>query len=710
MLHSPAINFMKRILSFIILFLLSAHLPAQNTVADSLQRVIKNAKHDTTRLAALLVLTEMTNDDKIWPAYNLQSKSIAEKNISKHPGGLLEERYKFYLANTNHNIGFLLSKKGVIDTALIYYDSALVMRTEIKDSSGIGYTLYGIGSAYNKQGNLMGALEYFLSSLKIMQAIKDKPGMGQCLNMIGTIYKDQLDLPNALNYYKQSLALSQESKSDKAMAAAMNNIAMIYQMENDTSALALDYFLRALELRKKTGIKSSVAQSMDNVAICYQKMKKFPEALKYSKDAMEIQQAIDDKGGIANSLNILGCIYQNQHKLDSALFYALPGMEKAMELKYPEGKKRAAQLLYDIYKEQGKWKEALEMHELLKEMNDKIVNEQTRKSGIRQEAQYKYEKQAAADSLKAVADKQIVAAQLDKEQAKNYALFGGLALVLVFAGFMFNRFRVTRNQKLVIEEQKHLVVEKQKEILDSITYARRLQEAILPPMDFVKLHLPESFIFYKPKDIVAGDFYWMETIGPDLICIAAADCTGHGVPGAMVSVVCSTALNRTVIEFGIKDSGKILDKTRSLVLETFARSSEEVKDGMDISLACINLKTGEMQWSGAFNPLWYISNEQMNEVTANKQPIGKNDQPLPFTTHALQLNKGDMLFLLTDGYADQFGGPQGKKFKYKPLKEMLLANHKEPVEKQMNILESKLAGWKGELEQVDDITIIGIRI
>jgi serine phosphatase RsbU (regulator of sigma subunit)/tetratricopeptide (TPR) repeat protein len=701
---------MKKILPLIIFFLLSESMHAQDAVTDSLQRIIKNAKHDTVRLSALNMLVEITDDDKVWPVYNLQEKTIAEHDLQMKPGGQLEKRYKFYLANTYHNIAYLKSGKGEVDSALAYYDSALVIRKDIKDSIEIGNTLYGIGQAYNKQGNQMAALDYFLSGLTMMQDTKDTAGIGRCLNVIGTIYKEQRDLPNALSYYKQSLALNEKSKNDAGTASALNNIAMIYLMENDTSSLALAYYLRSLELRKKVGVKSSIAQSLENTATCYQRMKKFPEALKYSKAALEMRQSINDNEGISSSLNSLGCIYRDQHKLDSALLYALPGMEKANELGYPIGKRRAAQLLYDIYKAQGKWKDALEMHELMKEMNDKIVNEETRKSGARMEMKYKYEQKAAADSLKVVADRQIVAAQLDKEQTKNYALFGGLVLVLVFAGFMFNRFRVTRNQKRVIEEQKHLVVEKQKEILDSITYARRLQEAILPPMDFVKSHLPESFVFYKPKDIVAGDFYWMEAIGPDLVCIAAADCTGHGVPGAMVSVVCSTALNRSVIEFGIKDTGKILNKTRELVLETFARSNEEVKDGMDISLACINSKTSEVQWSGAFNPLWYISNEQMKEITANKQPIGKNDQPLPFTTHTLQFRKGDMLFLFTDGYADQFGGPKGKKFKYKPLKEMLLANHKESPEKQMSMLESALTEWKGTIEQVDDITIIGIRM
>jgi len=266
-----------------------------------------------------------------------------------------------------------------------------------------------------------------------------------------------------------------------------------------------------------------------------------------------------------------------------------------------------------------------------------------------------------------------------------------------------------QERTLEIEEQKELVEEKQKDILDSITYAKRLQDAILPPVSFIKKFLPDSFLVYKPKDIVAGDFYWMER-SDDNILIAAADCTGHGVPGALVSVVCSNALNRTVKEFHITEPGKILDKVRELVLETFEKSESNVQDGMDISLCCITTKTKEVQWSGAYNSLWYIQKGEIKEVAADKQPIGKNNRPEPFNTHKLNLQKGDTLYLFTDGYADQFGGPKGKKFKYKQMEELLLANASKPMDEQKDVLENTLEKWKGTLEQVDDILIIGIRV
>ena len=268
---------------------------------------------------------------------------------------------------------------------------------------------------------------------------------------------------------------------------------------------------------------------------------------------------------------------------------------------------------------------------------------------------------------------------------------------------------IIESQKSEVEAQKYLVEEKQKEIIDSISYAKRLQEAILPPQEFINNHLSNNFILYKPKDLVAGDFYWAETIG-DLFFIAAADSTGHGVPGAMVSVVCSNALNRTVKEFGLTETGEILDKTRELVVETFEKSASEVKDGMDISLLCVDSKNKTIFWSGANNALWYIQNNKLLIIKPDKQPIGKTEKPSPFTTHKIEFKHGTTFYLFTDGCADQFGGEKGKKFKYKQLEELLLNNNNLTLSEQSNLLNRKFEGWKGHLEQVDDVCIIGVKI
>lgn len=260
-----------------------------------------------------------------------------------------------------------------------------------------------------------------------------------------------------------------------------------------------------------------------------------------------------------------------------------------------------------------------------------------------------------------------------------------------------------------LSEEKRKVEEHRKEMIDSITYAKRLQQAILPPVEFIKEHLPNGFVLYKPKDIVAGDFYWM-TVIDDTIFIAAADCTGHGVPGAIVSVVCSNALNRTVNEFALRDPGKILDKVTDLVVETFEKSGEQIKDGMDISFLSYNKTTKQIQWSGANNSLWYIQNEKLTEVKADKQPIGKFDNRKPFATNTIANSENTTFYLFTDGLPDQFGGPKGKKFMYKRFENILVENVNLPMDEQKAILEKEFQDWKGDLDQVDDVTVIGLKI
>lgn len=260
-----------------------------------------------------------------------------------------------------------------------------------------------------------------------------------------------------------------------------------------------------------------------------------------------------------------------------------------------------------------------------------------------------------------------------------------------------------------VVEQKQLVEEKQKEILESISYARRIQEAILPPEELIAADIPQSFILYMPKDLVAGDFYWSEKIA-DTFLIAAADSTGHGVPGAMVSVVCSNALNRAVKEFRLNEPGKILDKTRELVLETFEKSYSDVKDGMDISLLAINRKTKRVNWSGANNPLWYVNSSGIQELKASKQPIGKSDVLHPFASHNIPYEAGSWFYLFTDGYADQFGGPKGKKFKYKAFMDLVQEASSLPAKAQSALLLKRFLEWKQDLDQVDDVCIIGIQL
>lgn len=262
-----------------------------------------------------------------------------------------------------------------------------------------------------------------------------------------------------------------------------------------------------------------------------------------------------------------------------------------------------------------------------------------------------------------------------------------------------------------VVEQKEIIEEVYTEIQDSIHYAQRLQQAILPSFDDIKKTIPEHFILFKPKDVVSGDFYWFEE-NDHFAFIAAADCTGHGVPGAMVSVVCSNALNRSVNEFKLTGAAEILNKTRELVIETFAKSGDNVKDGMDIALCVIQKSRKLLQYAGANNPLWIIhqNGAEVEEVKPDKQPIGLYEGMASFNDHIIDIQDGDQFYIFTDGYADQFGGERGKKLKYKPFKQLLLAHASNSMKDQHIAFSQFFHEWQGEFDQLDDVCLIGFKV
>ncbi|MBK6834704.1 MAG: tetratricopeptide repeat protein [Bacteroidetes bacterium] len=778
---------------YVYLFLLSCFVlysKAQNT--DSLKQALGVAKHDTIRCEILMQLIENENDDLIWPRYNQQLQLICKTNLKRLTTKSNEYPiYTKFLASSYSNQGYLAGEIGEVDSSLKYnqlsidvlesllkitkskelvkqikidiatslnniatnytqlgdkkktieyIEKSLKIQEELNDKVGIARSLSNLAFIYDKQGDIPKALEYNHKSLKIKEAIGDKDGISNSFNNMGTIYVMQNEYDKALSYFQKAHKIQKEINNKNGIPQTLSNIAYIY-LERGDSKLALKYYYESLELAQSINDLPGVADVLGNIgSVYYVEAKKstynkqadslYDLALKNYDKALAIHTEIENKSGIATTLINISEIYYDLKNIKLAKEYGERAYKITNEIGQPYLSQEVSAVLSKVYNQTGNYKLAYEMMMLHKLMSDSINNESTKRATLQKSFQYEYDKKAAADSVRVTEERKVTAAQLKQEKTQRFALYGGLALVIAFSAFVFNRFRITQKQKAVIEnqkllvdeknevlnQQKHIIEEHQKEIIDSITYAKRIQDAILPPSELIKSKLPQSFVLYKPKDIVAGDFYWMEQIG-DTVLIAAADCTGHGVPGAMVSVVCSNALNRAVKEFYLSETGAILDKVTDLVLETFEKSVAEVKDGMDISLLSINMVTKEIKWSGANNPLWYIcsSNEnksptELVEVTADKQPIGKSDHRKPFTTHILEFKQGITFYLFTDGYADQFGGPKGKKYKYKQFQETLMSTLDKELSEQQDTLNSSFERWKGSLEQVDDVCIIGIRL
>jgi serine phosphatase RsbU (regulator of sigma subunit)/Tfp pilus assembly protein PilF len=587
------------------------------------------------------------------------------------------------------------------DSASYYADQLYAMAGKMHSLKYQAFALNVHGASFSLRGDNTRAIAYFTRSLKIMEKLNYQKGIASCMNNIGVIYDEQGAYKKAGEYYQRALTLHKKMGDSSSQALSYSNLGNIYRYQKNYKK-SIRYHENAIKIYESLRDDYSLGMSFHFIGVTYFDIGDYQKALEFNEKSIPYYQKSENLAGLPEVYTIMGKIYDKKGDTKQAIQYNKQALELAKKVEAAAAMREASLSLYQEYKKLGQLKDALEMHELYLVMRDKVTNEESQQELVKQELSYQFEKQQALDQKEHEK-------RLAVQKVIIFSIAGGSLLVLIFAIVVINRLRITRKQKGIIERQKDLVEEKQKEILDSITYAKRLQDAILPPLSLFKEYFSESFILYKPKDIVAGDFYWMEKL-EDSILIAVADCTGHGVPGAMVSVVCSTALNRAVLEFGISEPGKILDKTREIVLETFAKSHKDVKDGMDISLASINTRTLEIKWAGANNPIWYISNNELNSITADKQPIGSSFDSQPFKTHQLQFKKGDILFLFTDGYADQFGGEKGKKFKYTPLKELLLHNASLSMSEQEQLLESTFENWKKDVEQVDDVCIMGLRL
>lgn len=690
---------------------------------DSALTIFHKAKHDTSKIGALNIICEnmMHND---WTKYQYYQQNLIEESLKKKIPPQTQKRLQHSLATSLNNLGYINIQKGEVLTGINYYEKALEIQQELNDSKGIAVSYNNIGLVHYNQGDIPTSLEYFHKSLKLKERIGNKKGIANSYTNIGGIYKILEDYDLALKYYLKAFKIEEELDNKKGIALCYNHIGFIYETKGDIS-LAKGYYQKSLVLVAGLGYKEGIAVSYGNLGNIYKMQNEIPLARKNLLKSLEIREELKDKRGIIISLIKIGQLDVDQNELKRAEQKSKRALKLAQEIGYPKLIKISAALVSQVYEKQGRGMEALQLFKIAKIMSDSLNNQTSQKASVRQQAKFEYEKQKVQDD--AEHDKLIAIKQEEKEkqQVIIYATVAGLILIAGFLFFVFNRLRITRKQNRIIEAQKDVVElarkeleEKNQEITDSITYAKRIQDAILPTNQVVKELLPNSFIFYQPKDIVAGDFYWMES-KDDYILFAAADCTGHGVPGAMVSVVCHTALHRVIRDYDLVDPGKILDKTREIIIDQLNRpgdsegySMSNMNDGMDIALCVLNTKTNQITYAGANNPLWILRDggEEMEEIKATKQAIGRVENPISYQTHDLTLSKGDSIFVFSDGFADQFGGDKGKKLKYKPFKKLLVAMKDELMETQLHLIEDNFNNWKGNHDQVDDVCVIGVRI
>jgi tetratricopeptide (TPR) repeat protein len=484
------------IFSFVF-FLLVNTVAAQSKSSplDSLKYALTHAVNDTSRCKILATLTEMAPDGE-WQLYNEQLKALCEKNISANSSGKLSSFFKKYFAASLNNIGYVANANGDIGKGLMFYGKALKIAEEINDLEGTSNYLVNVGSVYDKQGDINNALKYYSRSLSVAEKIGNNVAIAYALNNIGAIYSDLGDLKNAIDYFERSAKHHEKVGDRTGFALSLNNIGLIYSKQNNNSK-ALEYYNKSLAIRKSVNDKAGIANSLNNIGKIYNDKGELEKALSYYEESLKIREEIASKYGIASSLNNIGGVYlkistnakqpsEKNSALTKAAGFCARSFRLSRELGYPENIKNSSGNLAKIYKELKRPVEALEMFELFIQMRDSISNAETRKAAKKQQFKYEWERREAG--IKAEQDKKDIVASREKQQQKLvlYFVIGGMLLTFVSAGFLFNRFRITRRQKIIIEKQKANVDfaydklnEKNKEVMDSIRYAKRIQVALL---------------------------------------------------------------------------------------------------------------------------------------------------------------------------------------------------------------------------------------
>ncbi|MBD3635984.1 MAG: tetratricopeptide repeat protein [Crocinitomicaceae bacterium] len=693
-----------------------------SSAVDSLEATLKEDISTTERIMNLneLAIMLLRVDTVKAKSYAVQALELARKEEDKS-GEVMA--LNWFARN--------YTERGQLDTALIILDKIIALEPEIDDKVSIGQAYISKGNIYDINGQYSDALEAYFKAEEIFEKGGYVQGVGMANMGIGNIYQLTERFKESIGYYRKSANVLKKTDSPYAswsvnnMATAMENLEMF-----DSAAF---YYKQSLKMKEDYGDFYGASFTYSSLGDLYIKQGDIEKGEENLQKALEIKQMAEgmSKESIGRSYLRLGQAQMLRGKFREASVNFRKSLENAEESGAVETIMQAKRALSKSLFELGDYKSAYQYVDaytdlkdsITKKMNtDKLTEMQTKYETAEKDAQLKIVKNQN-ELNKVKAEK----AEADTRRA-NELLFGAVgmvALLLVAIIFALRSMHLRRKNNILLKQkneeitrQKTIVEEKSKEIVDSITYAKRIQTAILPPDKEFKKQLPQSFVLYKPKDIVAGDFYWMESFIKDtnkVVLFAAADCTGHGVPGAMVSVICNNGLNRSVREYGITNPGKILDKTRQLVLQEFEKSEEEVMDGMDIALCALHSNTSTssvLKYAGANNPLWIIrkGRTEVEEVKANKQPIGKFGSPQPYDTHETEVSNGDTIYIFSDGYADQFGGEKGKKMKTANFKQLLLSIKDEPFENHKKLLDKAFEEWKGGYEQLDDVCVIGVRI
>jgi serine phosphatase RsbU (regulator of sigma subunit) len=683
----------KSLMIFLAIILLTKMTFSQNVRLDSVLNSLSE-ENDTVKIETLINCYKQYEKGKISEglAYLDEALEIALELDDKNWEGKVYLKY-----------GNFYSITGDYKKAIDFFKKSKEYFEKSKRYVNVGSSYNNLGATYEKMGMFNEAMDCLIKALNIYESEQDSKNLAKIFLNLGLLYSRQENYEKSIELYNKSLEIREELDDSSGMALVYNNMAIInyYLGKYDD---VRSYFEDAYDIYVQLGDQRRQLMALSNLAEILNIIGQKEIALQKYFAILELEKELGQTGEVAKTHFLIGDLYQSRKDYENAKRHMYKSLEISMEIGALIDIRDVHDHLTNIYKDEGNYKQALFQHELFVAMHDSVFN--TEKARQIQEIETQYETKKKEQQIRNLENEQIIKnLKIKKQRIYLFSFFFGFLLISIFIVVLYKQNQRIRNANTILAYQK-------KQITDSIEYASRIQTAILPPGDYINKIIPDHFILYKPRDIVSGDFYWI-THKDGKIIVAAVDCTGHGVPGAFMSMLGFAFLNEIVNKEKELKANEILNQLRDNVKKSLHQTGKdgEAKDGMDIALCIIDPENLTMQYSGAYNPLYLVRNKELITIKADRMPIGIYiAEKESFTNHETKIRKGDTIYIFTDGYIDQFGGPQTQKFKTAPFKDLIESNQDKPMAEQKKILEDNFEKWKGDYDQIDDVLVVGIKI
>jgi serine phosphatase RsbU (regulator of sigma subunit)/lipopolysaccharide biosynthesis regulator YciM len=693
----------------------------------------------------LSLLNDTENQNRfVIKALNIKAKALSALNEFKEAETILNKSVslskeiddKNGLSNAYYLLGSINSDKGFYSKSKELLLMSAAIKSEIGDDLGLAASYSFLGLTYAHLGDYMQGIEFIQKSISLREQTGDKRGLANSYLSLYKIYIDIGESDKALASELKSLDICNDINDLQCVSGRLTNLGEIYQEKGDFNK-ALNYHFSALEISKKLNIKNRIAEVHENIAKNFSSTGNFEAAKLHLDSCFDIRKAIGDEEGLVSAKLVLTQINFLQGNYPAAIETGMRALQSGIQLNLPYLIKEAHHVLSSSYDKANNSTKALFHYKQFIVLRDSLYNIDKTKEIVRKELEFNFNKKQEIQKLEVA--KKLAETNAESRKQKIIILLSVVGLVILTALLIFGlyqyRLKINSEKKLqylnsdlnlknyqliektdIIEAQHGTIHQKNKEITDSIKYARKIQTAMMPLKEEFQAYFRESFIVFEPKDIISGDFFWITEKNGKII-FATADCTGHGVPGGFMSMLGVSLLNEIINEHDLTEPALILSRLRKKVITALRQKglSGEQQDGMDMTVCVIDKNLMTLHYAAANHSFYLIRkngfNFELTEYKGDKQPVGIFGKDLkPFKQHIIPIQENDVIYTMTDGYADQFGGTKGKKFKYKQLKEMLLEIQSHPLSHQEKIIKDRFNQWKGDLEQVDDVTIIGIRI